>query len=192
MELRGIDQLPSVAPAPNAHLDQEKDWTNEPCVSDGCATGEPRVRRPMLAGAVTGGHRIRVPGGRERRLRARLHRTTAEVLALAITSATRHARLQAHPTVRRQARCRQHLHVIASQPTSLGACHARATRQGAARSAAVTHGHSPTPDQDHRSRRSSCESGDRTSKLVMRVRFPSSALFIAAHPTNSVFFSLLS
>jgi hypothetical protein len=45
---------------------------------------------------------------------------------------------------------------------------------------AVSSGHSrafPAADQDHRRPRSARRPGDRTSKLVMRVRFPSSAIY---------------
>jgi hypothetical protein len=57
----------------------------------------------------------------------------------------------------------------------LSACHMRATRQGAQRIATVTHGQVDADNQDRCSCRSADKSGDRTSKLVMRVRFPSSA-----------------
>jgi diamine N-acetyltransferase len=57
-----------------------------------------------------------------------------------------------------------------------GACHMRAIRQGAERSATVSYGHSPAPDQDRHLRSSTHKSSDRTAKLVMRVRFPSPAL----------------
>jgi hypothetical protein len=59
-----------------------------------------------------------------------------------------------------------------------GACHTRATRRGAQGVATVTHGQVGADDQDRRSRRSAAKLGDRTSKLVMRVRFPSSALMV--------------
>jgi len=54
------------------------------------------------------------------------------------------------------------------------ACHIRATCRSAQGSATVTHGQLGSGDQDRCSRRSAARPGDRTSKLVMRVRFPSS------------------
>jgi hypothetical protein len=54
-------------------------------------------------------------------------------------------------------------------------CHIRAPRQGKRRSATVTHRLSSPPDQGERFRRSRRKPHDRTSKLVMRVRFPSPA-----------------
>ena len=59
-----------------------------------------------------------------------------------------------------------------------GACHTRATRQGAQGVTTVTHGQVDAGEQDRRSRRSADIPGDQTSKLVMRVRFPSSALMV--------------
>jgi hypothetical protein len=53
---------------------------------------------------------------------------------------------------------------------------ARATRQGTQGVAPVIHGQVGAGDQDRCSRRPAAMPGDRTSKLVMRVRSPSSAL----------------
>jgi hypothetical protein len=55
------------------------------------------------------------------------------------------------------------------------ACNIRAIRRGAQGVATVTHGQVGAGDQDRHSRRSAANPGARTSKLVMRVRFPSSA-----------------
>lgn len=50
------------------------------------------------------------------------------------------------------------------------ACHGRATCRGAQGIATVTHGHVGADDQARRLRRSAAKQGDRTSRLVMRVR----------------------
>jgi len=81
--------------------------------------------------------------------------------------APRRQRPRGHPLPRRRRR-----------PGQPGACHIHATRQGAQGSATVTHGQSPAADQDRRSRRSAARPRDRSSKLVMRVRFPSPALLL--------------
>ena len=66
-----------------------------------------------------------------------------------------------------------------------GACHMCAAGQGVQESATVTHGHSPSDDRDRRSRRSAARPRNQTSKLVMRVRFPSSAPAAQSHISNA-------
>src|SRR5579875_1794431 len=68
------------------------------------------------------------------------------------------------------------------------ACHTRATRQGAQRAVTVTQGHSPADGLHRRSHRSPAKPGDRTSKLVMRVRFPPPAPGI--RPRSGLFFDV--
>jgi hypothetical protein len=68
---------------------------------------------------------------------------------------------------------------VRSSKQEPGACHTRAIRQGAQGVATVTHGQVSASDQHRRSRRSARKPSDRTSKLVMRVRFPSSALKVS-------------
>ena len=65
-------------------------------------------------------------------------------------------------------------HAVSRQAAAQGTP-PRATYVPAQRLATVTHGQVGANDQEQRSRRSSARLGDRTSKLVMRVRFPSSA-----------------
>jgi hypothetical protein len=74
----------------------------------------------------------------------------------------------------------------------LSACHMRATRQGAQRIATVAHGQVDADNQDRCSCRSADKSGDRTSKLVMRVRFPSSVLIFPAHSCYTDSYSIIS
>ena len=65
-------------------------------------------------------------------------------------------------------------------PSTLSACHTRATCQGAHGVATVTHGQVGADNQERRSRRSAPRLSARTSKLVMRVRFPSPALLFSS------------
>jgi hypothetical protein len=79
-------------------------------------------------------------------------------------------------------RIQPHNESWASRRRDSGACHIRATRRGAQGVTTVTHGQLGADDQDRRSRRSATRPSARTSKLVMRVRFPSSALRSAPVP----------
>ena len=65
-------------------------------------------------------------------------------------------------------------HAVSRQAAAQGTP-PRATYVPAQRLATVTHGQVGANDQEQRSRRSSARLGDRTSKLVLRVGFPSSA-----------------
>ena len=79
--------------------------------------------------------------------------------------------------------------VYTGSPGHPGACHTRAIRRGVRGLATVTHGQVGADDQHRCSRRSAAVSGARTSKLVMRVRFPSSALILYC---SERFFDILS
>jgi hypothetical protein len=75
-----------------------------------------------------------------------------------------------------------HRRSLTDRPKRNGlACHTRSTRHGEQRSVTGTDGDSRASDQDPHPRRSRGRSCYRSSKLVMRVRFPSPARDLAGH-----------